>query len=265
MFQVTRLQDGIFEIPADTFIYVGDEAKGASLRAEKAGATTPVPVNCFLLRGSGEVILVDAGTGTIWGPGLGHARAALAAEDIPPEAVDRVILTHVHGDHALGLFDGDGAYFPRARITVPATELAYFTDETARAATREDRQSVFDIAKKLVTVYAGRIDTFAGSEAYPGITAVALPGHTPGHTGYRLETEEGEILLWGDTAHLVDAQPRDPRIGLVFDNDSEQALQTRRMALALAAREGLRVSGGHVPGFFRVLPDGEAFKLTLDP
>ena len=261
MFQVTRLQDGIFEIPADAFIYVGDEAKGAAIRAEKAGAGTPVPVNCFLLRGEAEVILVDAGTGSAWGPGLGHARAALAAEDVPPEAVDRIILTHVHGDHALGLFEGEAAYFPRARISVPAVELAYFTDEAARAATPEERQSVFDIAKTLVSLYAGRIDVFEGSEAYPGIAAVPLPGHTPGHTGYRLETREGEILLWGDTAHLAEVQPRDPRVGLIYDNDPEQAFRTRRTALTLAASDGLRVSGGHLAGFFRVVRDGETFRL----
>ena len=265
MFQVTRLQDGTFEIPADAFIYVGDDARGASIREEKAGAGTPVPVNCFLLRGSGEVILIDTGTGSVWGPGLGHARRALAAEGVSPEAVDRIILTHVHGDHALGLFEGDAAYFPRARITVPATELAYFTDDAARAATNEESQSVFDIAKKLVSVYAGRIDVFEGNEAYPGITAIPFPGHTPGHTGYRLQTPEGETLLWGDTAHLAEAQPRHPRIGLIYDNDPELALRTRVMALGLAAAEGLRVSGGHLPGFFRVAPDGEAFSLTLEP
>lgn len=262
MFQVTRLQDGIFEIPADSFLYVGDEAKGADFRAQKGGAGTVIPVNCFLLRGAAEVILIDAGTGSAWGPGLGHARAALAAEDIPPEAVDRVILTHIHGDHALGLFEGEAAYFPRARISVPATEIAYFTDEAARAAASEDERSVFDIAQKLVRLYAGRIDVFEGSEAYPGITALPLPGHTPGHTGYRLQTPDAEILLWGDTAHLAEVQPRDPRIGLIYDNDPEQAFRTRQAAFALAAAEGLQVSGGHIAGFFRVLADGEAFKLV---
>ena len=262
MFQVTRLQDGIFEIPAETFIYVGDEAKGASIRAGKAGAGTPVPVNCFLLRGSAEVILVDTGAGSAWGPGLGHARATMGAEDIAPDSVDRVILTHLHGDHALGLFEGDAAYFPRARITVPAVDLAYFTDDAARAATSEDRQSVFDIAKKLVHVYAGRIDVFEGSEPHPGITAVPLPGHTPGHTGYRLQTPEGEVLLWGDTAHLAEVQPADPRIGLIYDTDRDQALKTRRAALAMAAAEGLKVGGGHLPGLFRVVAEGDAFRMV---
>jgi glyoxylase-like metal-dependent hydrolase (beta-lactamase superfamily II) len=261
MFQVTRLQDGIFEIPAEHLIYVGDEARGAALRAEKAGAGTPIPVNCFLLRGSAEVLLVDAGTGPAWGPGLGHARAALAAEDIPVDAVDRVILTHVHGDHALGLFDGEGAYFPRARISVPATELAFFTDEAARAAASGDHRSVFDIAAKLVAVYGGRIDAFEGSEVHPGVTAVPLPGHTPGHTGYRLATPNGTVLLWGDAGHLADVQPRDPRVGLIYDSDPEQAVETRRAALALAAQEGLQLSGGHLPGFFRVVAEGDGFRL----
>jgi glyoxylase-like metal-dependent hydrolase (beta-lactamase superfamily II) len=261
MFEVIRLQDGVFEIPAESFLYVGDEAEGARIRAAKAGAGTPVPVNCFLLRGAAEVILVDAGTGNAWGPGLGQARAALAAEDVPPDAVDRVLLTHVHGDHALGLFDGDAPFFPRARIALPATELAFFTDAAARAATRPERQSVFDIAAMLVRLYAGRIDTFEGSEALPGITAIPLPGHTPGHTGYRLDTPEGGLLLWGDALHLAEAQPGDPRLGLIYDNDPALGAETRRAVLERAAREGLRVGGGHVPGFFRVVPDGDAFRL----
>jgi glyoxylase-like metal-dependent hydrolase (beta-lactamase superfamily II) len=261
MFEVTRLIDGTFEIPAESFIYVGDEAEGARIRASKAGAGTPVPVNCFLLRGGKELILIDAGTGTAWGPHLGQARMALAAESIAPEAVDRVLLTHIHGDHALGLFEGEAAYFPRARIALPATELAFFMDAAARAAAPEERRSVFDTADRLQRIYTGRIDTFAGETALPGITAIPLPGHTPGHTGYRLETPEGGLLLWGDAMHLAEAQARDQRVALAFDQDPELAWRSRRSVLDLAATEGLRVGGGHLTGFYRVLRDGDGFRL----
>jgi glyoxylase-like metal-dependent hydrolase (beta-lactamase superfamily II) len=261
MFEAMRLIDGIFEIPAASFLYVGDEAEGERIRQAKGGAGTPVPVNCFLLRAAAEVILIDAGTGTAWGPGLGHARAALAAEDILPDTVDRVLLTHVHGDHALGLFEGETAYFPRARIAVPASDLAFFTDPANRAAAPEDRRSVFDIADRLVRIYAGRIDAFAGTDPLPGITAIPLPGHTPGHTGYRLETPEGGLLLWGDAMHLADAQPRDQRVGLVYDQDPHRALESRRAVLEMAADDGLRVGGGHLDGFFRVARDGDGFRL----
>jgi glyoxylase-like metal-dependent hydrolase (beta-lactamase superfamily II) len=94
------------------------------------------------------------------------------------------------------------------------------------------------------------------------MTAIPLPGHTPGHTGYRFETPEGGLLLWGDAMHLAEAQPGDPRVGLIYDHDPELALRTRRSVLDLAAREGLRVGGGHLAGFFRVLRDGEAFRLA---
>jgi glyoxylase-like metal-dependent hydrolase (beta-lactamase superfamily II) len=261
MFEVMRLVDGIFEIPAASFLYVGDEAEGARIRAAKDGAGTPVPVNCFLLRGAAEVTLVDAGTGTAWGPGLGHARAALQAEDILPDTVDRILLTHIHGDHALGLFEGESAYFPRARISVPASELAFFTDPANRAAEPEARRSVFDIADKLLRLYGGRIDAFEGAAPLPGITAIPLPGHTPGHTGYRLETPEGGLLLWGDVMHLADVQPRDQRVGLIYDQDSNRALESRRAVLDMAADAGLRVSGGHLDGFFRVVRDGDGFRL----
>lgn len=261
MFTITRLLDGIFEIPAAMFLYVGDEAKGAHIRAEKAGAGTVVPVNCFLLRRDAEVILIDAGTGPAWGPALGDARAALAAEGMAPESVDRVILTHIHGDHALGLFADEAAYFPRARISVPAADLAFFTDEAARAAMPEGRRAAFDIAARLLAVYAGRIDVSDGEEAHPGITALPLPGHTPGHTGYRFATAEGDILLWGDALHIADVQPRDPRVGLFYDTDRDLAWQSRRKVLAYAAAAGLRVGGGHIDGFLRVVADGEGFRL----
>jgi glyoxylase-like metal-dependent hydrolase (beta-lactamase superfamily II) len=262
MFQVTPLLDGIFEIPAETFLYVGDEAEGARIRAAKAGPATPVPVNCFLLRGGPELTLIDAGTGSAWGPGLGQARAALAAEGVRPDAIDRILLTHVHGDHALGLFEGEAVYFPRARISVPATDLAYFTDPSARAAVPAAWRSGFDIADRLQHLYAGRIDTFTGNEVREGIIALPLPGHTPGHTGYRFDTPEGELLLWGDALHLKDVQPGSPRTGLIYDTDPELALRSRQLVLDLAARERIRVGGGHIPGFLRVLRDGEAFRLV---
>jgi glyoxylase-like metal-dependent hydrolase (beta-lactamase superfamily II) len=262
MFEVIRLVDGVFEIPADSFLYVGDAAEGTRIRAVKGGAGTPVPVNCFLLKGAAAVILIDAGTGTAWGSGLGHARAALAAEDIVPDTVDRVLLTHVHGDHALGLFEGDEAYFPRARISVPASDLAFFTDPANRAAAPEARRSVFDIADRLLQVYAGRIDAFEGAAPLPGVVAVPLPGHTPGHTGYQLETPEGGLLLWGDAMHLADAQPRDQRVGLTYDQDPERAFESRRAVLERAADSGLRVGGGHIEGFFRVARDGSGFRLA---
>lgn len=49
----------------------------------------------------------------------------MIAAGIQPDDVSRVILTHIHGDHALGLIDGDRPYFPKAEIWVPEADLAF--------------------------------------------------------------------------------------------------------------------------------------------
>lgn len=262
MFNITRLQDGLFEIPEAQFLYVGDDAQGSKLRTAKTRLNRKVPVNCFLLRHDGEFTMIDSGTGLAWGPDLGKARDALAAENVTPEMIDRVILTHIHGDHALGLFQDDKAYFPRARIIVPREELDFWTDPAVRNAAPTDNEGTFAIADALLQHYAGRIDEFTGNYPLPGIEAIKLPGHTPGHTGYLFASNEGQLLLWGDALHVPAAQAPDPRFGLAYDNDAKTGYETRLAILARAADEGFKVSGGHLDGFFRVTISGAGYQLT---
>lgn len=97
---------------------------------------------------------------------------------------------------------------------------------------------------------------FAGIEARP------LPGHTPGHTGYLVRGEDNDLLIWGDTLHLGDLQPGDPKIGLVFDLDPDMAVQTRQATLEEAVREGWIIAGGHITGFGRVQRASEGYQIS---
>jgi glyoxylase-like metal-dependent hydrolase (beta-lactamase superfamily II) len=262
-YAVTILHDGVFEAPATNFIHTaGEEAREAVL-ARWAQPTFAIPVHCFLLDDGREKILVDAGTGTAWGDCFGHARSALARMGLASGDIARVLLTHLHGDHALGLFDGLAAYLPNAEIVVPAIELAHFTSAEARAAAPEERRSGFRIAGHLLTSYAGRIRTCGEEEIQHGITALALPGHTPGQHGYRVDGGENadDLLLWGDALHVPALQGPDPAIGLAFDLAPAVASRTRRAVLTRAAKEGWIVAGGHVEGFCRVMEDGDGFSL----
>ena len=54
----------------------------------------------------------------------------MAAAGIDPKQIDIVIISHFHGDHIGGLKNADGSpAFPNAEIKVPATELAFWSDE----------------------------------------------------------------------------------------------------------------------------------------
>ncbi|MCW6508166.1 AidB family quorum-quenching N-acyl homoserine lactonase [Lichenifustis flavocetrariae] len=259
-YNVALLKDGIFDAPPEVLTHVGGADQQAAMLARWGQSRVQMAVNCFLLDDDGDVTLVDAGTGTAWGAAFGHARAALDRRGIAPDRVARVLLTHIHGDHALGLFGPhDEAYFRNAEILVPARDLAYFTDELSRATVPKARQGGFDIATKLQHVYRGRIRTFAEGHVLPEVEALPLPGHTPGHTGYLIGSDAKKLLIWADLLHIADLQAADPNVGLVFDLDAGQAAQTRRTALGRAAEKGWTVAGAHVDGFLKVVTSHGSF------
>lgn len=260
-FEVLRLQDGVFEAPPDVLIHADGEVATAELRKNWGEAPVRVDVNVFLLRDASGVTLVDAGAGTEWGPTFGHLRQELADLGIERDAVRRVLLTHIHGDHAQGLFDGDERYFPEAEILVPMAELAFFLDARQREKAPAPRQGAFDLAARLKRVYGAKLVPIMDGIVSPGIEALALPGHTPGHVGYLIHDAAGGLLLFGDAMHLEEVQGPDPDAGLVFDLDPETAAMTRRSVLEQAVRYGWIVSGGHLPDFRWVRSQGSGFRL----
>ncbi len=261
-YDVSILHDGFYEAPIDVLTHaLGPVARDGAIAAW-GRPTLRIVVNCFLLRGPGGITLVDAGTGTSWGEAYGHARTALEALGVTRENVDRVLITHLHGDHALGLFDGEAPYFPNARILVPAPELSFFTDAEKRMGTPENRRGGFAIAETLLRLYPDRVDAISGpADVLPGVTLIPLPGHTHGQSGYLIDNGGRDLLLWGDAVHLETLQATDPEVGLVFDLDSAGAVATRRDILGRASDHGWIVSGGHIDGFKTVRRVGNAFEL----
>jgi glyoxylase-like metal-dependent hydrolase (beta-lactamase superfamily II) len=273
-YDVTLLYDGVFEASSDVLTHGHGEAARQKAIAVWNAPTLRIDVNCYVLRGGDGVTLIDAGGGPLMGPGFGQIRTALKAAGIAPEEVRRVLLTHIHSDHALGLLDpglldGQEAYFPQADVLVPETDFAFFTDPSAFEATPPARRGGFAIAKQLQKTYGDTIikipdgPVLPGLNVLPGIEALPLPGHTPGHTGYLLrgERDTDSLLLWGDVLHLATLQPGDPDIGIIYDLDPATAARTRRATLEQAARHGWTVAGGHT-GFGRVERHGEAFRIV---
>jgi glyoxylase-like metal-dependent hydrolase (beta-lactamase superfamily II) len=264
-YDVIQLFDGVFQAPTEVLIHGNGDAARRSLLESWGDKGISIDVNCLALRGPDGITLIDAGTGDAWGPAYGKARRAMEEEGITPEQVDRVLLTHIHGDHALGLLDGSAPWFPRAEVWVPEADLAFFIDAAARAAQPENRRGGFDIAANLVSAYAERLRPIPTGpvSAMPGIEAIPLPGHTPGHTGYLLSGAEESLLIWADALHLQDAQTADPEIGLIYDVDPAEAVRSRRRVLEQAAESGWMAAGSHVTGFGHVQRAGDAFRFVL--
>jgi glyoxylase-like metal-dependent hydrolase (beta-lactamase superfamily II) len=120
---------------------------------------------------------------------------------------------------------------------------------------------------RFMTPYLDQIELFGGGEVMPGVTAVPLPGHTPGHTGYLIRSQGEELLIWGDIVHWPVVQFTLPEAAMVYDVDPTQATATRRDMMNKAASTGLLVAGMHLffPGLTRVRCEGAAFAMAPVP
>jgi glyoxylase-like metal-dependent hydrolase (beta-lactamase superfamily II) len=219
-------------------------------------------VNAFLLERAGKWALVDTGSGNSMGPTLGKLPENLRVLGVTPERIETIFLTHLHPDHSNGLVDDAGnAIYPNAEVVLHETEAAFWLDrDEASGATERIRRN---IAKTKVTTapYRERMRTVRDGEAVPGISALLLAGHTPGHTGWLIQSGKDSLLIWGDLVHLAAIQIARPDTGLVYDVDPQAACATRRRMFDRVAADKLVVAGAHLdfPGFGTIVRKGSGF------
>jgi len=265
---VVALSDGVFALPAGQFMVEAHkgEVQDALTKAH-TGATVPTSVNAFLIDTGAKRILIDTGSGAFLGPTLGEVEKHLEAAGYQPGQIDEVLITHLHADHAGGLINNGQVVYPNATVRVDENETHFWQDRTNIAKVDPSVQGTFDAVSAALTPYAalGHLETFhAGEQLEPGITAVSEPGHTPGHTGYRVESDGQVLVVWGDLVHLAMVQLPDPKVTIKFDSAPADAVAAREKALADAARKGYLVAAAHIdfPGIGKVSKTGRGYVWT---
>lgn len=239
--RITHLSDGQFTLTRDLFP-AADETTPSSL---------PAQLNVFLIEQGNRKILIDTGAAKTFQDTLGHLPEALNANHISASDITDIFITHAHLDHVGGLIDDQGhIVFQNAQISIHERELQFWFDDEIYNSIPEENKIYFDIARRSLSPYRenSMIKTFKpNGDMGGGIYAVDLPGHTPGHSGFRVTEGNDQLLIWGDIVHIPSVQFIHPDWQMNFDGDAEQGIKTRVNTLAEVAHDHITVTGMHLP------------------
>ncbi|MCC6779566.1 MAG: MBL fold metallo-hydrolase [Hyphomicrobiales bacterium] len=262
-FTVRAISDGVLAAPLDVVLGM-PRPEVERLAGKQPGEPAMLAVNAFLVERGGRKVLIDTGSGNTMGPTLGKLAGNLRAAGAPPDSIETILLTHLHPDHSNGLVDDAGkAVYANAEVILHEQEARFWLDRDP--STGGSERVSRNIAKAAVTTapYRRRMRPVREGEASPGISAVLLAGHTPGHTGWLIQSGGDALLIWGDVVHLAAVQLARPNSGLVYDVDPAAACATRARMLDRVVAERLKVAGAHLdfPGFGTIARNGAGFSF----
>ncbi len=175
----------------------------------------------------------------------------LKAIGIDPDAVEQVIVSHLHFDHT-----GNYDLFPRARYHLQDCEMAY---ATGRCMCHPHMRMPFeadDVTAMVRKVFAGRVAFHDGAgELAPGISVHLVGGHSRGLQSVRVKTRRGFVVLAADAAHLYN-HFEERRVFPIVDS-IERVLEGYDL-LAKLATSRRHVIPGHDPAVLTRYPAARA-------
>jgi len=246
-YRITSIYDGFAMAPSATYVTAEDRPSLSNewrvfLRTGKLLMRADVLM--FLVDTGREKLLIDAGAGKAIGPTMGAGRKNLIAAGFDPREITKILITHPHPDHLCGIAAHGEMAYPNARVFIDGGDFAHWT-----APEHTYRQLGEALAPYLD---AQRVVLFSpGDPLAEGVSPVALPGHTVGHTGYEVESDGERALFWGDIIHDYRYQLAYPDSTLVLrDFDAVRVAGEVRMQQTLLAdvsASGRLVIAPHAP------------------
>jgi len=264
--RITTLSDGTAAQDYHKLLQgITPAATDAALRSVFEVNPLQTSINAYLLEIGGRRILIDTGTGSLFGPDTaGKLLSALATAGVKPDQIDDIMLTHVHADHMGGLVQDGKVVFPNAVIHYGQPDMAFFVGPVVPGKSHGNAE-LSKQARDMLQPYidAGKVSTFSAETTLaPGLTAIPHPGHTPGSAFYRLVNKGQRIVFVGDIVHAAAVQFASPSVSIVYDAEPTLAIAVRKKAFAELAASRTLVAVPHMsfPGVGHIRVAGAGFE-----
>jgi hypothetical protein len=207
-FDITVCNHGFFRLDGGAMFGTVPKAIWSKLSPPDDENRILLAARSLIIRTGEHVVMVDAGMGDRWTDKLRRIYDIRPVEGeapgLDPASVTDVILTHLHFDHARGIFQGRSGdesaadpRYPEARIHVQAANY-----ETAKAPNARERASY--IAEDTKLLERTRLVLASGSrEIAPGVRVHATNGHTAASNESRSRATGGHCIPFGHRADLA--------------------------------------------------------------
>jgi glyoxylase-like metal-dependent hydrolase (beta-lactamase superfamily II) len=162
--------------------------------------------------------------------------AALAARDMVPGDIDKVFLSHIHFDHADNV-----DLFPRAVVYLGKADWDY-----VRNPAKDDLFIPWGIHEQLSRNKLELLDR--DGDIGGGVTALKLPGHTPGSMGMRFDhATNGTVVIAGDAIKNLNEVINGRQASAGYQFPVAASLADDEDSITKVARTADRIIPGHFP------------------
>ena len=254
--RLTMLNGGNFRLDGGAMHGVVPKTLWSKLVSCDAQNRCEYTTRCLLVEvqggGGARRILVETGNGDKFPAklkdiyGIDHDRSigdALAEVGLEPDAIDMVVMTHLHFDHSGGTTrrtasGGLEPVFKRARHVVQKLEWEDATHPHERNRASYLQDSIGPLGE------AGLVDPVDGeAEIAPGVRVIPTPGHTAGHQSILIDAGGERALFLGDVVPTSVHVPL-PWV-MAYDLEPARTVDTKRQLWERALAERWLVVFGH--------------------
>jgi glyoxylase-like metal-dependent hydrolase (beta-lactamase superfamily II) len=215
---VTPLSEGSFTID-NTKLFVPFDKSYDELQERPAGSLL-VEIQPFIIQTSRDILLLDTGLGFADNDGQMQVHKNLMEMGINPAEVTKVLLSHLHKDHAGGVGDQQKQpAFPNAIYYLQEKEMNFAFEKGFPSFITEELEVLKESPSvQLLSTDNGLIDDYISYEV--------TGAHSPYHQVFWIKEDEEIIFFGGDDAPQL--QQMKHRFVAKYDFNGKKAMELRR-------------------------------------